>query len=188
MATGRLFGRLEVFLWNLPMTRRSFLSVLCAAALTLAAASSIARVGVVVGFAPPAPIAEVVPPPPAPGYIWQPGYWSWNGVQYVWVPGAYFVAPTETRRGSQEPGSGMAPAGCGSPALGDTGAELDEPRLGSDELVKGAGAAWGRSGVGAGGGARGEGRGYSGEGLRRIRRPTGGRLPACVPLPTRKSR
>jgi hypothetical protein len=93
MATGRLFGRLEVFLWNLPMTRRSFLSVLCAAALTLAAASSIARVGVVVGFAPPAPIAEVVPPPPAPGYILQPGYWSWNGVQYVWVPGEYVVPP-----------------------------------------------------------------------------------------------
>ena len=93
MATGKLFGRLEVFLWNLPMTRRSFLSVLCAAPLTLVAASSIARVGVVVGFAPPAPIAEVVPPPPAPGYIWQPGYWSWNGVQYVWVPGGYVVAP-----------------------------------------------------------------------------------------------
>jgi hypothetical protein len=38
-------------------------------------------------------MVEVVPPPPAPGYVWQPGYWSWNGVQYVWVPGAYVVAP-----------------------------------------------------------------------------------------------
>jgi WXXGXW repeat (2 copies) len=76
------------------VSRRSVLPVLCAAALVLAPAHpSVARVGVVVGFAPPAPVVEVVPPPPAPGYVWQPGYWSWNGVQYVWVPGAYVVAP-----------------------------------------------------------------------------------------------
>jgi WXXGXW repeat (2 copies) len=130
------------------MRRRVIFPFLCVAALTLSAVPGVARVGVV-GVAPPAPVVEVVPAPPAPGYVWQPGYWSWNGVQYVWVPGAYFVAPTETRRGSQEPGSGMAPAGCGSPALGDTGAELDEPRLGSDELVKGAGATWGRTRGGA---------------------------------------
>jgi hypothetical protein len=74
------------------MSRRSILPVLCAAALTLAAAPGVARVGVVVGFAPPAPVVEVAPPPPAPGYVWQPGYWSWNGVQYVWVPGGYVVA------------------------------------------------------------------------------------------------
>jgi hypothetical protein len=75
------------------MNRRSILSVLCAAALTLAAAPGVARVGIVVGFAPPAPVVEVAPPPPAPGYVWQPGYWSWNGVRYVWVPGRYVVAP-----------------------------------------------------------------------------------------------
>jgi hypothetical protein len=41
----------------------------------------IPRVGVVVGVAPPAPVVETVPAPPGPGYVWQPGYWSWNGVQ-----------------------------------------------------------------------------------------------------------
>jgi WXXGXW repeat (2 copies) len=90
---GRLFGRCEMFPGNLSMSRRLILPVLCALAVTLAAASGFARVGVVVGFAPPAPVVEAVPPPPAPGYVWQPGYWSWNGVQYVWVPGAYVVAP-----------------------------------------------------------------------------------------------
>jgi hypothetical protein len=79
------------------MSRRLILPVLCALAVALAAASGFARVGVVVGFAPPAPVVEAVPPPPAPGYVWQPGYWSWNGVQYVWVPGAYFVAPLRKR-------------------------------------------------------------------------------------------
>jgi WXXGXW repeat (2 copies) len=78
---------------NLSMSRRLILPVLCALAVALAAASGFARVGVVVGFAPPVPVVEAVPPPPAPGYVWQPGYWSWNGVQYVWVPGAYVVAP-----------------------------------------------------------------------------------------------
>jgi WXXGXW repeat (2 copies) len=74
------------------------LSVLCVAAtLTLAAAPSLARVGGVVGLAPPAPVVEVAPPPPAPGYVWQPGYWSWNGVQYVWVPGVYVVPPLCSR-------------------------------------------------------------------------------------------
>ena len=75
------------------MSRGSIFAVLCVAALALAASPSLARVGVVVGFAPPAPVIEVVPPPPAPGYVWQPGYWSWNGVQYVWVPGVYVVPP-----------------------------------------------------------------------------------------------
>jgi hypothetical protein len=42
---------------------------------------------------PPPPIAEFVPPP-APGYAWDPGRWSWNGSQYVWAPGRYIVQPT----------------------------------------------------------------------------------------------
>ena len=75
------------------MIPRAILPLFCAAALTLAAVPSSARVGVVVGFAPPAPVVEAVPAPPAPGYVWQPGYWSWNGVQYVWVPGVYVVPP-----------------------------------------------------------------------------------------------
>ena len=50
------------------MSRRGILPFLCAAVLTLAAVPGFARVGVVVGFAPPAPVVEVVPAPPAPGW------------------------------------------------------------------------------------------------------------------------
>ena len=46
-----------------------------------------------VALTPPPPIVETVPPPPALGEVWTPGYWSWNGVKYVWVPGQYVVAP-----------------------------------------------------------------------------------------------
>jgi hypothetical protein len=76
-----------------PLSRRAMLPLLCAAVLTLVPLSSLARVGVVVGVAPPAPVVETIPPPPAPGYVWQPGYWAWNGVQYVWVPGSYVAVP-----------------------------------------------------------------------------------------------
>lgn len=27
------------------------------------------------------------------GQVWTPGYWSWDGARYVWVPGRYVVAP-----------------------------------------------------------------------------------------------
>lgn len=46
--------------------------------------------------------ASVAPPPlpvyaqpaiPGPGYIWTPGYWSWNGSDYFWVPGAWVLPP-----------------------------------------------------------------------------------------------
>jgi hypothetical protein len=38
---------------------------------------------------PPAPLAETPPPPPFPGYVWDPGHWTWDGSQYVWEPGKY---------------------------------------------------------------------------------------------------
>jgi YXWGXW repeat-containing protein len=34
-----------------------------------------------------------IPPPPDPRWVWQPGYWGSNGVQYVWVPGRYVRPP-----------------------------------------------------------------------------------------------
>ncbi len=47
-----------------------------------------------VAVAPPAAIVETPPPPPpTTGGIWTPGYWSWNGAMYVWVPGHYAIAP-----------------------------------------------------------------------------------------------
>jgi WXXGXW repeat (2 copies) len=76
------------------MRRRAIPLFLCAALLTLAPISGNARVSFTVGIAPPAPVVETVPPPPpGPGYVWQPGYYTWNGSQYVWVPGAYVLAP-----------------------------------------------------------------------------------------------
>jgi WXXGXW repeat (2 copies) len=48
------------------------------------------------GAAPGAVMAESQPPPllveealdqPAPGYVWVDGYWHWDGVEWVWVPG-----------------------------------------------------------------------------------------------------
>ena len=75
------------------MSRRATLLLLCAAVLVLAAAPGVARVGVRSSIAPPAPVVEPVPAPPDPSYLWQPGYWSWSGVQYVCVPGTYVVPP-----------------------------------------------------------------------------------------------
>jgi YXWGXW repeat-containing protein len=54
---------------------------------------AVANAVVIVGVAPPAPIVEVAPAPPAVGYVWRPGYWSWNGARYIWVTGAYVAAP-----------------------------------------------------------------------------------------------
>jgi len=33
------------------------------------------------------------PPMPAPGYLWTPGYWSYNNVDYYWVPGTWVEPP-----------------------------------------------------------------------------------------------
>jgi hypothetical protein len=75
------------------MSVRATLSVLLAAALVLAPISGMARGALVVGIAPPAAVVETVPPPAAPGSVWQSGYWAWDGTKYVWVPGVYAVAP-----------------------------------------------------------------------------------------------
>lgn len=43
--------------------------------------------------APPPPRVETPPPPPAPEATWTPGYWQWGGESYVWIDGAYRIAP-----------------------------------------------------------------------------------------------
>lgn len=50
-------------------------------------------VGVSVGFPPPLLPVYAQPPIPAPGYIWTPGYWAWNGDEYYWVPGTWILPP-----------------------------------------------------------------------------------------------
>jgi hypothetical protein len=42
---------------------------------------------------PPAPFSEVRAAPAAPGMVWVEGYWHWNGVQYVWIPGHWESPP-----------------------------------------------------------------------------------------------
>ena len=60
---------------------------------------------VVVKETPPVVLKEVPPPPPAPrveirdvapspDYIWLPGYWDWNGRDYVWRSGEWAEAPS----------------------------------------------------------------------------------------------
>jgi hypothetical protein len=51
---------------------------------------------------PPPPEAESPPPAPSSTYVWQPGHWYWNGVQFHWQPGSYVAKPTATA--SYEPG------------------------------------------------------------------------------------
>ena len=41
---------------------------------------------------PPLPVYEQ-PPIPGPGYMWTPGYWSWNGEEHYWVPGTWVEPP-----------------------------------------------------------------------------------------------
>jgi len=82
-------------LWSLPGGRLKLPALFSAlvVAITMLAAPTQAHIGVVVGVAPPAPIVEPVPAPPVAGYVWRPGYWRWNGVRYVWLPGGYVAPP-----------------------------------------------------------------------------------------------
>ena len=49
---------------------------------------SFGQISITVAFPPPAlPIYEL-PPCPAEGYLWVPGYWAWDpDYGYYWVPG-----------------------------------------------------------------------------------------------------
>jgi hypothetical protein len=52
-----------------------------------------AAADIFVRLGPPPIRVERVPPPPGPGFVWEGGYWRWNGVRYVWVPGRYAHGP-----------------------------------------------------------------------------------------------
>src|SRR6267378_105916 len=45
---------------------------------------------------PPAYPSAVMPPAPSPSFVWEPGHWYWNGVQYQWQSGRYIAKPTTT--------------------------------------------------------------------------------------------
>jgi len=51
-------------------------------------------IGISVRIGPPALPVYAQPVCPGPGYLWTPGYWSWNDDGgYYWVPGTWVVAP-----------------------------------------------------------------------------------------------
>ena len=52
-----------------------------------------AGAGIRSDVAPPALPDYDQPPIPAPGYMWTPGYWAWNNVDYYWVPGTWVEPP-----------------------------------------------------------------------------------------------
>ncbi len=61
--------------------------------LSYAQSTDCAVTGISAEEAPP-PLPEYDQPPiPAPGYIWTPGYWAWNNVDYYWVPGSWAEPP-----------------------------------------------------------------------------------------------
>ena len=53
---------------------------------TVGAAPALAAADVYVRIGPPAPRYEAVPVV-RPGWVWQSGYWNWNGHRYVWHRG-----------------------------------------------------------------------------------------------------
>ena len=53
----------------------------------------------------PPPLRYEAVPPPRPGaYVWEPGHWHWNGVQYVWVEGRYIPRHSHHPYGQYVPG------------------------------------------------------------------------------------
>jgi hypothetical protein len=42
---------------------------------------------------PPAVRVESQTVSPGANYLWTRGYWRWNGVTYVWVPGSWVIRP-----------------------------------------------------------------------------------------------
>ena len=74
------------------MTFRNGL-ITCALAATLTAGVGLAKTHVYVTLAPPAPVVETRPAMPGSGYVWTPGFYNWNGSNYVWNNGAWVTPP-----------------------------------------------------------------------------------------------
>lgn len=71
----------------------AFLLLAISAALSTPSSAQIA-IGISVRLGPPALPVYEQPLCPGPGYLWTPGYWSWDDDDgYYWVPGTWVVAP-----------------------------------------------------------------------------------------------
>ena len=72
-----------------PLKRVAVIIALCLGMAGLAEAAE-----VFVRISPPPPLnAQIVGVAPGPRHVWIPGYQSWNGRAYVWVPGRWIVPP-----------------------------------------------------------------------------------------------
>jgi hypothetical protein len=82
------------------MKKIAKITILLAAIALLSIAKSYAQVSVGVSLqaniAPPAIPTYDQPPCPEDGYLWEPGYWSWdsNANDYYWVPGVWVAPPS----------------------------------------------------------------------------------------------
>ncbi|MGB8266368.1 MAG: YXWGXW repeat-containing protein, partial [Candidatus Velthaea sp.] len=75
---------------------RLFIPLLFLAVLSPFAANPIAAragIGIYVSFGPPAIPVYAQPANVNPNYVWQPGYWAYDG-GYYWVPGTWVPAPS----------------------------------------------------------------------------------------------
>lgn len=70
-------------------------SIWIALIVLIVSVAAMAQVNVVVQFGPPPLPVYEQPPCPAEGYIWVPGYWSYDYDydDYYWVPGTWVLAP-----------------------------------------------------------------------------------------------
>jgi hypothetical protein len=68
--------------------RKVLLTMVITLLAALCGVASQAAVVIDVGIAPPPPRVVVVPPPRV-GYVWEPGYWRWDGRRHVWVDGRW---------------------------------------------------------------------------------------------------
>jgi WXXGXW repeat (2 copies) len=48
---------------------------------------------IVAPYPPPAILAEIPPPAPAPNSLWLVGHWNWEGGRYLWTSGRYIHRP-----------------------------------------------------------------------------------------------
>ena len=76
-----------------PNLRRVLVSALFTVAVLAAPASAAPRARVFVRIGPPAPLVEARIAAPGPGYLWVPGYYTWDGSAYIWTAGRWTLRP-----------------------------------------------------------------------------------------------
>ena len=87
----RLLRLLPAFLWL--TSAACYVPLPWPAAIPIAIGTAVVTAAVVTAMAPPPPRVVYLPPPAHPGYAWQPGYWTRQDDQWVWVDGGWVALP-----------------------------------------------------------------------------------------------